>query len=740
MRKIAQIFDKSYKINLALFLLSFLIYFFHFHSIFLNINSILSSITLDSLKNYYTFVYHIKNDAAALDFRGMNFPYGEHIVYTDCQPILTFLLRLLPFTHGYLIGIMHSLMFFSFIISPLILNKIFKLLGVDSFTSFFLSLGTALLAPQYLKINAGHFALAYGFVAPLSILLILFYFKDKKTTALLNLFLFNTLLFFLHPYLGFCACILTFVSLVLFDLFHFDRRIILKNILFSLFSGLLPLFIFKFFMLLTDHHLNRTDEPYGAEVMVENVGNLMAPEFGPFKQLMEFFFHNRTQHFEGHTYLGFFTILLTLLFLLGALFFFKKLAFDKRTLALLIASFFLLFFALGLHISLFKLLSIKSAALNQFRATCRFAWFFYYTLPVFILPVIYHSLKANLTEQKSRNVLTIVSLLFFLVNLLEAHYYFKQNEDAFWKFRNIFNESFLSTKEKEIVKNIKNSRPQAILPLPMFHGGSEMYDRTGSNNSMIPSMMYSYHSGVPIMSVLMSRTSITETEETIQLLNSYKKERPAAKLLNDQPFFIIKSSDPLLPDEERLSSKVAYFSENDTLKFGYITKKNLLARKLNENFVMLDGQKSHLPDSLTITFIPCDNRKPFLPANINDFESIYTLDSNKIKAGYYVVSFHYHYKKRVYRSVACDLIVTQVQGKEREWKYVVPVRYLSGFYPGFAVFEHRIYLSPENKYDFLLKGYIDQEYHISDFMLRPENIMVTMLSNNRDTIFNNFPD
>ena len=44
-------------------------------------------------------------DQQALVFNGMNFPFGEHVIYTDCQPILTFILRLLPFTHNYLIGI-----------------------------------------------------------------------------------------------------------------------------------------------------------------------------------------------------------------------------------------------------------------------------------------------------------------------------------------------------------------------------------------------------------------------------------------------------------------------------------------------------------------------------------------------------------------------------------------------------------------------------------------------------------
>ena len=176
MLKQLRLLDTSWKTNLVLLVSSLFIYYCYFGHIFLHLNSILSSNTLDSLKNYYTYVYHIQTDQDFLHFSGMNFPYGEHIVYTDCQPILTFVLRLFPFTHNYLIGIMHGLLFSSFIISPLIINSIFKLSGIDRSTSFFLSLGLSLLAPQFVKINGGHFALASGWIRPTNIYYFLCFF------------------------------------------------------------------------------------------------------------------------------------------------------------------------------------------------------------------------------------------------------------------------------------------------------------------------------------------------------------------------------------------------------------------------------------------------------------------------------------------------------------------------------------------------------------------------------------
>src|SRR4051812_17668941 len=95
------LFNKKWKIDLALFLFTFLIYFVHFPTVFLHLNAWLSSITLDSIKNYYTFVYHIKADKNILSFSGMNYPIGEHIVFTDCQPLITWILRPFPFLHEY---------------------------------------------------------------------------------------------------------------------------------------------------------------------------------------------------------------------------------------------------------------------------------------------------------------------------------------------------------------------------------------------------------------------------------------------------------------------------------------------------------------------------------------------------------------------------------------------------------------------------------------------------------------
>ena len=739
MKKLIEFFEKSNRINLILFLVSFGIYFIYFHHIFLNINSILSSITADSLKNYYTYVYHVKHDPDLLQFTGMNYPYGEHVIYTDCQPILTFVLRLLPFTHNYLIGIMHSLLFFSFIITPLILNKILTLLNIDKLFSFLAALAIALLSPQFLKINGGHFALAYGCIIPLSILFTLQYLNSKSTKNLIKLFVFNTGLCLLHPYLAFCLSVFSFIALFLIELLNFDKKTFLKNNFAAFIQGILPVILFKLFMSVTDKHTNRTSEPFGAEVMVENIDSILGPVFGPFESLLNYFFSNKPNHYEGHTYLGFFTIVLLFVFLLSLPFTFKKIKIKKEILVVLVASVLFLLLSFGLHIKVLNYFHIESASLNQFRAVCRFSWVFYFTLPLFLITVLYHSFKDAFKPEVFKKLSLAIGLLFFGFNLLEAHSFFKLNEAVYWKYRNFFHKDFLNDEEKNVLLSLAKSNPQAILPLPLFHGGSEMFERVGSDNSMIPSMIYSYHSGTPILSVLMSRTSLTETQDMIQLLNSYKTKRAIEPLLSENDFFVLKTKDVLLPDESRLLKHVKLFAENDSLGFGYISLKELLAPKIDTSVYMISTEKPQINDSANVIYISFENKKPFLPANIVDYEAIFTLDSNKISSDNYILSFHYYYTKNTYRGVATNLIINRSNTINSEWEYYIPVRQLSGFYEGFAVFEQKIHLEKNNKYEFILKGSVDEPYHISDFMLRPENTTVERITAAKDTVFNNYP-
>jgi hypothetical protein len=680
-------------------------------------------------------MYHIKHDAGMLHFAGMAYPYGEHVVYTDCQPLLTFILRILPFSHPYLIGILHGLIYFSFIISPVILYSTFIHLGTRRSAAFFSSLAIALLSPQFLKINAGHFGLAYGAMIPFSLYLLSSYMRSKKTKMLAYMCMYQSALFLIHPYMGFSISlfhVMTFISLYLIGK---NYRANILTLVKEVMLNLLPTIGFKVFMLLSDTHPNRTTEPFGLNGMVENIDSILAPVFGPFQTLMESLFHNRTLHYEGHSYIGFFTLIMSAILLLLAVFRFKKIQWHGFTLSVLLSSFVLLLVSFGLHQKLMSALGLDVAFMNQFRATCRFAWFFYFALPLFLVV----QLQQSLSDLSWRKIALVLPIGFFGMNLIEAHGMFEMDKPVYWHFRNIFRHEQLNGEEQRFSAMLAQKNVQAIVPLPLYHSGTEMFDRIGFNNSMIPSMIYACETGIPIYSAMMSRTSMTETKNGINLMNSYLQHRPAVEKLQGGNFFVIRTEKELMPDEARLFAAVTPVGQNDSLHYGLVSEATFLARKFNPQAAVIENKLQSTPDTHEVVYIPFEAREPFTIGHMEKFSSVFVLDSNLVQGGTYVVSLKYHYSLNNYHALACDMIVTETHQANFVWKYMLPMRILSGFYGGYAVFETAVELDKNKKYEFLISGREPQTYRVSDFMLRPTNTNVLVKVNDRDSTFNNFP-
>jgi hypothetical protein len=701
------------------------IYTFYFGDIFARMNAVLSSITGDALKNYYTYAFHITRDKSMLHFEGMNYPYGEHVVFTDCQPLLTFILRLLPFTHNYLIGILHFLMFGSFVFSPLIIFRILRLQKMDQLVSFFTALALNLLAPQFAKIHGGHHGLAYGFVVPAAIFLIQKTMLFQNHRNLLYLSIYNVLLFFLHPYLGFGVTLFACLSfLIMAAASRKLNKTVARNIVLA---GILPVIIFKVFMLATDHHPDRTTEPYGYEALVENPSTLLSPDYGPFKSISGQLLPDKIIHFEGHSYLGMFVVIGLIVCLIFSCIYFRRIKLNATITTIFLSSVILLLIAFGYHNYLLKTLNLKISALNQFRAVCRFAWFFYYTLPLFILLAVFRTTGTRGTT------LRCITGLYLVFNLFEAHYYFTYDRPAFWKSRNILNEKYLTETERSLIENIKGKQVQAILPLPLFHLGSELYDRAGGDNSMIPSLFISYHTGLPVMGCWMSRTSMSETEAVIGILNKYKRERPVLRKLSEKDMLVFRTKDPLLPDEERLIAKAEFFYKNDSLEIGTVNRGAV-------NLARSQGFTANINDTNTsIKFLKTEDRNPFIPTSNKDYHKIFVLDSNVIPEGRYVVSMHYHYPERNYKFLAANLIVTEGNGAAYGWKYNTGFSMLSGVYKGRGVYENFIEIKKGHRYEFVTKGNADIMYKVSRFLLRPDSLNVMEVTSQGDTLFNNFP-
>jgi len=719
-----------------LFLLSFGIYFFYYHHLILNLNTVLFKTEGDSLKNYYTYLYHIKNDLEPLNFTGLNFPFGEHIVYTDCQPLLSVILKALPLTHGHLIGILHGLILMSFIITPLILFKIFLKLDVNKSIAFFSSLAIAVLSPQIQRLG-GHFALAYGCIIPIGILLLLSYFEKSSFKNITPLVVYNFLLFFVHPYFGLGLSLFCFISILTRTLLQFNRKIF-KNLLSMFLTGVVPILMFKLFMLVTDTHKNRPDEPYGVDIMgaAASPESVFTPSFGPFMHFLKSIVKSKQVEWEALSYIGIFPLFVMIISVIIFPFFLKRFRVRRELAALFITGLFFLFFSFGSHILLLDFFKLKIASLNQFRAFGRFAWYFYFLLPIFLITIFSNVVKSY-SFKSEKIVLTGFGMVFFFFNMLEAHYLLKNMMEGNFNDRNIFNLQQITASERTLIDRIKASKFQAIIPLPVFHIGSEIYQRNG-DESVRPAMFYSYHTRLPILSVMLSRTSLNETETALEILNIYKAERKIDSLITNKSFLIMKTSDNLREDELRLLNTLEVYDRNAKNYFFTAKKKDFKLSKSDlKTFTDLEHVDSN--QRKNIMFIQSKKRKPFIQSKIVNFETIAEIDSNTIESGEYTISFHYHLKKKKFKYIHNNFIVIKENKQSSIWETFISVRNTSGFYGNFIVFEQHIRIDNHFVYKFVLNGSMDEPYRISHFLLKPQKLNLKIVRNGTP-LFNNYPN
>ena len=122
-----------------------------FKDIVIHPNSYLFGPGGDGIKAYYVACYYIKYDSGT-HFTGMNYPYGENVVFTASQHIVYFILNWIE-NHifqisDYTIGIYNILMIFSILPCVLLLFKILKYHFLPTWYAFIVSVIIGFLSPQ----------------------------------------------------------------------------------------------------------------------------------------------------------------------------------------------------------------------------------------------------------------------------------------------------------------------------------------------------------------------------------------------------------------------------------------------------------------------------------------------------------------------------------------------------------------------------------------------------------------
>jgi len=549
--------NKIFK-QLSVILLTILILILFLPKLFVNINTTLFYNDKDALKNYYTYQYYIVNNNSYTNFEGMNYPYGEDVIYTDGQIPIALFLKIFGVSN-YAIGIMNSLILISIILSALLFYNILKYLKINYLFAFIGSISIIFLSPQIVRLY-GHFSLSYIIFYPLTI----YYLINETKPNLSNIIIFTTNLisFFFHPYIGLSIFLFTITThlLRLFIKQNNNKQIIISILI----QSILPVIIFSITNYLLDTHINRSNTPTGLYDYHSTLSSIFLPLNNVYNYFLNIQLPYEIQKVEARAYIGLVgnLTIITLLFLTLYKVIKTKTISINNNIVLIISSFLLLLFAFGFpHVYVFpKLLDIFTF-LRQFRALGRFAWFFYYVIGITSIFFIH---KIFLKDKIFLKIISIFLLFLFFTEALSYVIYEKQ---YLAKYNNIFID-FKNNKYSKIKSKINNIDYQAIIPLPFFHVGSEDYYIQGSLESKKNTMLLSYHLNIPYIGVMGSRSSITETKKTMSILSpQYYYKQIKKDLKNKKDFLIVVSNDKLDELEQDLLNKSKYLFNQDNISF-----------------------------------------------------------------------------------------------------------------------------------------------------------------------------
>lgn len=552
-------------------------------------NDYLFSDSDDGLKNYYTYYYHIAHDTSATTYSGMNYPYGEHYLYTDCHPIIANTIRMFGGDGTYSIGLINLMMILSVFFTFMLMYFIMRNLGIKSWIALLFSIGIGLLAPQIFRMN-GHLALSYSVAIPLSWLLIIRIFKARqKYIPLIFLFLFNIFWLFIHAYLG-MICIafqLAFwVVLIVLRRKAWKPMIHLSFVL----SFLLPMILFQTYINQTDTHIGRTDNPSGFFLYNAEPDDLFLPHHPPLKPLFDQINGlHIDQEWEGWAYIGIaFTIMLLVFVVTGIGALFRKrskeifLKFTDNALMnySLLAACLVLLFAFAFPFKMFPALADLLPYIKQFRATGRFAWVFFFVASVYgvyLLQIIFKRL-----QHKPILAYTII-ILSGGMTIAEGLPYHSETSEKVCQNQNILLLENADSAYKQGISIIDISEYQAILPLPFFYYGSEAYARPLQPRVVKQSMLFSAYTGLPQLSTYLTRTSVPESKNIVQLMSPPWYPKEIAKDLTDQrDFLIITSGEAISSYEKMLLSRSEQLFTSENLSLYKISKEALLANNAEQ--------------------------------------------------------------------------------------------------------------------------------------------------------------
>ena len=620
--------DKIYS-YLVVLISSFLLMILY-NDILFQPNTYIFNSTGDGIKNYYTADYYINHDTTLLHTNGLNYPFSELIVYTDNQPVISIVLKQLsnyiPSIKNNVIGIFNLLMLMSILLTSYFLFKISRKFGLPVLYSIFIAIIISYLSPQVERFT-GHYGLSYSFFVPM-IWYLLIKLKELKYNLKYYIIIDLALLIFafIHPYYLLIGSI--FMLVYGFVDFIYSKSInIRQSILHFLFS-ILPIVVVQLTISSIDQITDRPTNPWGILNYVATFEGLFLPVYSPLLDLWNMLVKVRETNIESRNYVGVIGAITLVLITIKAVKYLKKKKIkfilkpilpDALRTALLTA-FLLLLFAMAMPFRIgFEFVLDLVPAIKQFRALGRFAWVFYYVFSLYSAFYFYLIFRKWNSESKTKYAYLLISFL-MLIWMFEAYINNHRNIQI------IANKKSESYKDYRIIDSLKKhgfrvDSFQSIVPLPGYFIGSEVIASELNDVTSFKSMAISASTGLPINSIMLSRTSFAQTLISAQLFSdSLNEKSEILKLLGNQKLLVIKDKSDT--QNYYIESKSKYLFSDESLHYFVLNAQNLISSNYkvsgNEFIINSEGkttkgnrfvnyQKSITIDEVTQSIYSNDN-------------------------------------------------------------------------------------------------------------------------------------
>jgi len=555
------------------FLITLIIIFFAFNRHILEANQVSFANGGDGLKSTFCTLFHIQYDTSYWYTRSMNHPYGESIFFTDSQPFQTNFIKAFKDTgidfSKYAVGILNIWLLFSFVLCSLFLYLIMIELRLPAWLALLGGIIITFLTPQW-DCLSGHYSMGYAYIFPFGFwLMIKFY---QRPSYLLSV-IFGLFIFII------CGKHFYFIALIgivwlIFWIFlfikgkslygkltplipHFFIQLIIPFIIFSIFSGMY------------DPNTDRTEYPWGFPYTSTRLESVFLPLGKSYGNWIHIRGDWRTVGYVG--------LVSTLASILTVIIFVRRWIREGFSRAirltdnfilnvLFLAGFISLLVSLGFPfvLGMVKLMNYMGP-LRQLRTIGRFVFPFFYLINVYSLYILWQWYGSSSRKWLAATILSIALIWMSYDAFLNVK---PKPKDHYNKYPAL-NDHDNTLPENRWVKNHDWREYQAIMPFPYFHIGSENYWKNDNSPVIEHAYIASLKTGLPLNAVMLSRTSISQTLNNLDL---YYEPCSEYKVLQDlqtlKPYLLMRCKNCKLTDNEwRLIHKSTMIDSSNNLYF-----------------------------------------------------------------------------------------------------------------------------------------------------------------------------